>query len=119
MREIWGEAGRLLSIELTREEMRELLAFEATLACVRPSLRPAFLEALARNYGIPAGDLAPFLKKRMLNREDVWQLQVLKRTAERNRRAVEIVSDLRRLEAELGEDVLEVYVARTRLAPPR
>ncbi len=111
------EGGKFTSIELTGDEMRELLAFEATCACVIPKTRRAFLEATVRNYRIPAEKAMPLVEKKVLSREDVWRLQVMKRTASGDEPALEAIGRLRRLEAELGRDVLQLYVDRRRIAP--
>lgn len=97
--------------------MRELLAFEATCACVIPRTRRAFLEATMRNYRIPAENMLPLIEKKVLSREGAWRLQVFKRTAVGNESALEAIGRLRRLEAELGRDVLRLYVDRRRIAP--
>ena len=62
------EGGKFTSIELTGDEMRELLAFEATCACVIPKTRRAFLEATVRNYRIPAEKAMPLVEKKVLSR---------------------------------------------------
>jgi hypothetical protein len=111
------ENGKLASIELDGEEMRQLLAFEATCACVIPKSRRSFLEATMRNYRIPAEQMLPLIEKKVLSREDVWHLQVVKRTAAEDAGALEAIGRLRRLEAELGRDVLGTYVDRRKIAP--
>jgi hypothetical protein len=112
---IRDEDGKLASIELDRAEMRELLAFEATCACMVPRSRRAFLEATMKQYAIPAEQMLPLIEKGVLSREDVWRLQVIKRTAAGEDRALEAIARLKRLEAELGRDVLHMYVDRRRI----
>jgi hypothetical protein len=114
---IRDDDGKLASIELSRAEMRELLAFEATCACLIPRSRRAFLEATMRNYQIPTGEIVPLLEKKVFSREDVWKLQVIKRRAAGDEAALEAIGRLRQLEAQLGRDVLQIYVDRRRITP--
>lgn len=116
MKVIRDEDGKLASIELDRVEMRELLAFEATCACLVPRSRRAFLEATLLRYKIPAEQMLPLVEKRLLSREDVWRLQVMKRTAAGETPALEAIARLKRLESELGRDVLQMYVDRRKIA---
>ena len=109
--------GEILAIELTRVEMRELLAFEATCACLIARDSRSFLEDLMRGYGISEEDMRPFLDKQRFSREDVWRLQIFKRSSQGDYRAVHILGDLRRLEARLGEGVLQTYVDRRKILP--
>jgi hypothetical protein len=113
------EDGRLASIELDRVEMRELLAFEATCACLVPRTRHAFLEATMREYRIPAETMLPLLAKKVLAREDVWTLQTLKREATGDQAALAAIGKLRHTETALGRDVLHLYVDRKRVASDR
>ncbi len=115
MRIITDDDGRLSSIELDRIEMRELLAFEATCACLVLKSRRAFLEAAMSTYCIPDDEMEPLLARRMLSRTDVWELQTMKRRATADERALEAIARLRKLETELGRDVLQAYVDRKRI----
>lgn len=110
-------SGQLISIELTTEEMRELLAFEATCFCLSGGEALPFLQDVRKHYEIPEDDMRPYMEARDFSRDDIWRLQILKRTAEARYRAVHIVGDLRRLEAELGVGVLQTYVDRNRILP--
>jgi hypothetical protein len=112
---VHDDDGRLVSIELARVEMRELLAFEATCACLIPRSRRAFLEATMRNYRIPEEQMAPLLQSRIISRAEVWELQIMKRAASGDAPALEAIAALRKLEAELGRDVLQIYVDRNRI----
>jgi hypothetical protein len=112
---IRDEDGRLASIELDRTEMRELLAFEATCACLVPRSRRAFLEATMKQYAVPTDQMLPLIEKRVLSREDVWRLQVMKRTAAKETQALEAIARLKQLESELGRDVLQMYVDRRKI----
>jgi hypothetical protein len=102
---------------LTTDEMRELLAFEATSVCLSARGARGFLHEIGKHYEIPEGDMRPYFHKRSFSREDVWRLQILKRSAQGRYRAVHIIGDLRRLESELGEGALETYVDRKRILP--
>lgn len=117
MRVIRDPDGILASIELERLEMKELLAFEATCACLISRSRRAFLEATMGNYRISQEKMLPLIEKGLLSRDDVWKLQVMKREAERDREALAAISRLRRVEAEMGREVLQAYVDRNRIAP--
>jgi hypothetical protein len=116
LRIIHDQDGGLSAIELDGTEMRELLAFEATSTCLVLKSRRGFLEATMRAYAIPAEQMLPLLEKEMPSREDVWRLQVMKRQASGDEAALEAIGRLRRLEAELGRDVLQAYVDRRRIA---
>jgi hypothetical protein len=116
LRIIRDQDGDLSAIELDSIEMRELLAFEATCACLVLRSRRSFLEATMQAYRIPIGQMLPLLEKEMPSREDVWKLQVMKRQATGSDAALEAIGRLRRLEAELGRDVLETYVDRRKIA---
>jgi hypothetical protein len=109
--------GGLLSIELTAEEMKELLAFEATLLCLLGGESRPFLEDVRRHYEIPEADMLPYFRQEEFTRDDVWRLQILKRSAEGRYRAVQAIGDLRRLESELGVGALQTYVDRSRILP--
>jgi hypothetical protein len=111
----WNGGSEPGALRLTPAELREVLALEATWMCLAPRRLPGFLEATGRRYGISAEDLSFFLKKSGFNRSDVWRLQVLKRMAEGNARAVEILGRLHRLELRRGEGLLQAYV-RSRAA---
>ncbi len=117
MKAIRDTDGSLISIELDRIEMRELLAFEATCACLIPKSRRAFLEATMRNYKIPPERMLPLIERVVFSREDVWKLQVLKRDVSGDSQALGAIAKLRRMEAELGRDVLQTYVDRRRITP--
>ncbi len=117
MRIIRGTCGELASIELTADEMRELLAFEASCVCLFEGNTRAFLEDVCKHYGVPAEDMRPYFEQSCLARDDVWRLQILKRSAQAQYRAVHIIGDLRKLEFELGIGVLETYVDRNRILP--
>ena len=109
--------GEVVSIELTRDEMRELLAYEATCACLLRNAPRDFLEDVRRHYDIPEEDMAPYFRKAGFERDDVWRLQILKRSAEGRYGAVHVIGDLRRLEAQLGAGALETYVNRRKILP--
>jgi hypothetical protein len=98
---------RIKATALTPDGMRELLAFEATRACLSPRPRRAFLEATMRNYRIPAGPMMGLLGKESFSRDDIWELQALKRQAQGNARALAAIAELRRLEADLGRGLLQ------------
>jgi len=117
MHVVWSWNREVLSIELQPEELRELLALEATWTCLVACRLPGFLEATMRRYRISAEDMAAFLGKRSFNRNAVWRLQVLKRLAQGDARAVELLGRLRRLEVRMGESLLGVYL-RSRGAVP-
>jgi hypothetical protein len=117
VRAIRDSDDKLVSIELERIEMKELLAFEATCACLIPKSRRAFLEATMRNYNIAPEKMMPLIEKGVLSREDVWKLQVLKRNASDDSEALGAIARLRRMEAELGRDVLQTYVDRRKITP--
>lgn len=99
------------TVKLSREELRELLACEATCACLVPQGNRRMLEATMRTYGIPIQHMRPLLEKRPLTRDDVWFLQAQKRTAQGNRRALGIIHKLRRMEAQFKTDLLRAYLA--------
>ena len=77
--------------------------------------RRAFLEAAMSTYCISADEMEPLLARRMLSRTDVWELQTMKRRATADERALEAIARLRKLETELGRDVLQAYVDRKRI----
>ena len=110
MNVVWSWNRELLAIELEPEELRELLALEATWTCLAGCHLPGFLEATMRRYRIPAEDMAVFLAKPAFSRGDVWRLQALKRLAQGDSRAVELLGRLHRLEARLGESLLGAYL---------
>jgi hypothetical protein len=60
--------------------------------------------------------MEPMLTAGPLSRKDVWQLQQLKRRAAGDEAALQAIARLRKLEAELGRDVLQTYVDRKRIA---
>ncbi len=70
-----------------------------------------------RNYQIPPAKMLPLIEKDVLSREDVWKLQVIKRTAAGDEGALAAIARLRQVEAELGRDVLQAYVDRSRISP--
>lgn len=107
----------LLAIELTCVELRELLAFEATLRCLNSRDQLAFLEDVRCHYDISEEDMRPFFEKPRLAREDVWRLQILKRSVQGHYGAVHVIGDLRRLESQVGEDALGTYIDRNRILP--
>ncbi|MHC4915983.1 MAG: hypothetical protein ACYTGB_10895 [Planctomycetota bacterium] len=109
--------GGVVSIELTRDEMRELLAYEATCACLLHGDARDFLEDIRRHYDIPEGDMAAYFRKERFGRDDVWRLQILKRSVEGRYEAVHVIGDLRRLESQLGAGALETYVNRRKILP--
>ncbi len=109
--------GELLAIELTCVELRELLAFEATLRCLASRDQLSFLEDARGYYGISEEDMRPFFENERLTREDLWRLQILKRSVQGRYGAVHVIGDLRRLESRLGEGALETYVDRSRILP--
>ncbi len=117
MRVVRDSAGDILAIELTCVELKELLAFEATWSCLASRDRIGFLEETRRHYAISEADMRPFFEKARLAREDVWRLQILKRSAGGCYGAVHVIGDLRRLEARLGAGALETYVDRNRILP--
>jgi predicted Ser/Thr protein kinase len=94
------------------EEMRELLAFEATRLCILPHPRRAFLEGTMRNYRIPPEQMQYFFEKPLMTRDDVWQLQLVKRAAQGQARAVGIVRKLMELERATGLPLQAVELAR-------
>jgi hypothetical protein len=106
----WEEGPEPGALRLTPEEVREILALEATWCCLVPRRIPGFLEETMRRYGISPADMEPFLGKRAFNRSDAWRLQVLKRMAQRDARAVEILGRLHRVEARRGEGILQAWV---------
>ncbi len=112
-----GSCGELACIELTADEMRELLAFEATCFCLFEGAFRSFLEDIRKHYDIPEGDMLPYFQKQTFSRDDVWRLQILKRSAEARYQAVHTIGDLRRLESELGVGALQTYVDRNRILP--
>jgi hypothetical protein len=117
MEVVRDDDGELAAIELTPVEMKELLAFEATCTCLLGRDSGPFLEDVRRHYDIPEGDMRPYFEKKSFERDDVWRLQILKRSAEGRYDAVHAIGDLRRLEARLGEGVLEACVERRRTRP--
>jgi hypothetical protein len=117
LRIIRGSCGELLSIALTADELRELLAFEATSLCLFEGNIRAFLEDVRKHYDIPEADMRPYFEKTSFSRDDVWRLQILKRSAQARYRAVHLIGDLRRLESKLGIGALETYVDRNRILP--
>jgi hypothetical protein len=100
---------RVREVALSREGMRELLAMEATRSCLTPRPRRAFLEATMRNYRIPPEEMMPLLDRPRLTREDVWQLQILKRSAQGRSDSLVAIARLRELEAELGRGLLQAF----------
>jgi hypothetical protein len=109
--------GEVRSIKLTDAEMRELLSYEATYTCLMDSDNRRFLSDIRKHYDIPEGDMRPYVETDNFTRDDVWRLQILKRSAQANYEAVHIIGDLRRLESELGVGALQTYVDRNRLSP--
>ncbi|GEM_PF-2401793 len=97
-------------MRLTPEEIREILALEATWCCLSPRRLPGFLEATMRRYGISREAMDYFLRKRALNRADAWKLQRLKRQAQGDSQALEIIERLHRLEQRRGEGVLQTWL---------
>jgi serine/threonine protein kinase len=114
-----GLSDSVRGVILSREGVRELLAMEATCACLRPRPRRAFLEATMRNYRISREKMLPLLEKPFFTRRDVWDLQALKRSAEGKDGAVTVISKLRRLETELGCGLLQACAeSRRQLETP-
>ena len=110
---------RISSVALSRRGMRELLAMEATCACLLPRPRRAFLVATMRNYRIPPELMSDLLEKPFFTRADVWELQALKRSAQGKTEALEAIRLLRELEAELGRGLLQACAqARAPLLTP-
>jgi len=103
------------ALRLAPEELREILALEATWQCLAPRPLPGFLEATMRRYRIARADMKFYFDRPTFNRGDVWRLQVLKRMAQGDRRALEILGGLHRLEFRRGEGLLQAYV-RSRTA---
>jgi serine/threonine protein kinase len=110
---------RIREVALSREGMRELLAMEATCSCSMPRPRRAFLEATMRNYRIPRAKMQPLLEKLSFRREDVWDLQELKRSAQGKSEALRAIARLRRLEADLGRGLLQACVGHPRASDTR
>ena len=101
---------------LGRQGLREVLAHEAACACLVPRPRRSFLEATMRNYRIPLRRMLPLLEKETFTREDVWELQMLKRAAEGDRQALELIARLRRLEPVVSAAQLRARLGRAQ--PP-
>ncbi len=101
---------------LGRQGLREVLAHEAACACLVPRPRRPFLEATMRNYRIPLRRMLPLLEKETFTREDVWELQMLKRAAEGDRQALELIARLRRLEPVVSAAQLRARLGRAQ--PP-
>ncbi len=110
MTSLWDDGPEPAALRLTPKEIREILALEATWCCMSPKRIPGFLEATMLRYGIPLADMDFLMKKRAFNRADVWRLQVLKRMAQGDSRAVEILGRLHRLELRRGEGILQAWV---------
>jgi len=115
MQPTWNPGLEPGALSLAPEELREILALEATWRCLAPRPLPGFLEATMRRYGIARQDMSFFLGKPAFNRGDVWRLQVLKRLAQGDSRALEILGGLHRLEFRRGEGLLQAFV-RSRAA---
>ena len=113
-----AEDGQLVSIDLSREELYELLAFEANCAQLVPEKDQELLEAIRRQYRLSREELAPFLDKPRLTRDDVWGLQALKRRSQGNASAAEAVRQLQALEVKLGATLLRSLIERSRLEGP-
>jgi len=110
-----GEDGRLKAIDLNREELYELLAFETNCAQLIPEKDQELLKATMQQYGLSREEMAGFMEKPELTREDVWNLQVLKRRRQGNAQAAEAVRQLQALENELGSTLLRALIERSRL----
>jgi hypothetical protein len=101
------------AVELSRDEYRELLAFEINCAQLVPAKDDGLLAATVRQYGLSAESVA-FLAKPQLTREDVWDLQVLKRRSQKNGTALEAIAKLRAMECALGSSLLRSLMERGR-----
>jgi hypothetical protein len=105
-----GDGPEPAAMRLTPEEVREILSLEATWCCLAPRRIPGFIETTMHRYGIARADMEFFLRKRFFNRADVWRLQVLKRKAQGDAQAVEILGRLHRVEVRRGEGVLQAWL---------
>lgn len=113
-----AEDGELLSIDLSREELYELLAFETNCAQLVPEKDQGLLEATMQQYGLTNEQMAPYLEQPHLTRQDVWSLQLLKRRSQNNHSAVMAINKLQALEQKLGSTLLRSLVDRSRLESP-
>jgi hypothetical protein len=102
-----GEHGDLVLVALTGEELCELLAFETNCAQLVPCKSQVLLEDIMRRDGIPGEEMRRYLEAPELSRDDVWDLQILKRRRSDNHRAVRVLEDLRKAEARHGVRLLD------------
>ena len=110
------EADRdLPAIDLTPEETRELLALEVNCAQLVPEKDEELLESIMQEYRLTREEMAPFLQKSQLSRNDIWELQLLKRRSQQNYRAVQVLVKLRGLETRIGAELLRTFVDRSKL----
>ncbi len=105
----------LPAVELNREETRELLALEVNYGQLVPDKDEELLRSIMGEYGLSKGQMTPFLEKPRLTRDDIWELQLLKRRSQGNLAAVQVIMGLRALEEELGVDLLRALVDTAKL----
>ncbi len=102
-----GEHGDLVLVALTGEELCELLAFETNCAQLVPGGSQVLLEDIMQRYRIPGTEMRRYLEAAELSRDDVWDLQILKRRSSGNCRAVRVIEELRMAEARHGVRLLD------------
>ncbi|MHC4914609.1 MAG: hypothetical protein ACYTGB_03875 [Planctomycetota bacterium] len=102
-----GECGDLVLLALTGEEMHELLAFECNYVQLVPRKSQLLLEDAMRRYRIPRRRMARYLRAPELSRDDVWELQILKRRRSGDHRAVRVLKELRNVEDRHGVRLLD------------
>jgi len=97
-------------IQLNREETRELLALEVNYGQLVPDKDEELLKAIKGEYCLSDEQMAPFMDKSPLTRDDIWELQLLKRRSRGNHAAMQVIVTLRAIEAELGVELLRALV---------